>query len=285
MDKTFKHFQKQDEFITCEALLVRWKNVSQCTIVEATQADILIPFTYTTYVEGNTITEKLNKATLPTCFASICDNEGDALIDEIEASKKGIVFSLANILLLENKYPDIFANKENIAVEQTSNELSIAIYKEKQQLELEYEILYSKYCKLLDEKKEAEANRDLHFADLHNAKRYINRLQTWLKEARSTAPKECKDKQQCDGQAVCLWLCDRRRRGIPDSETATLLHERYGFTKPAAYYLVSTPKEFEEEQKAAKDGKPITNPTRQQRYDSIAETGSNKHRKERKQSD
>ncbi len=237
MEEILKQFEQQDSFIDCLTLLNRWKDVPHFKIIEATDVGILFPFTSSfDYKSGRTIK-------VPFKLSSICDDEGDFSIDVEEATRQGILFSLANVLLLENKYTYTFAP---LSIEKNvdgQNLLAMSLIGRNEELNLENASLRTKYKTAISELSDT-------LSKLEYAKQYIERLEIRIKEYGKVLSKKENNMTPCIGQGGCRFVCDNIRRGVKEKEISERLYNSLGIrSKSAIGFFLCTNSKLESELK------------------------------------
>ena len=225
MEEILKQFEQQDNFIDCLTLLNRWKDVPHYRIIEAVDVGILFPFTCSfDYESGKTIK-------IPYKLSGICDNEGDCSIDIEEATRQGVLFSLANVLLLENKYPHTFTPNLVGKTVDEQNLLAMSLIVRNEELRIENTILETKYKNTINELSETVTK-------LERAKQYIERLETRIKEYSKILSQKGDDIIPCIGQGGCRFICDEIRNGTKEKDIAERLYGSLGISSKSAIGFV-----------------------------------------------
>ena len=268
MEETLKQLEPADKLLSCRELLQRWDKVPQHTLLKAVEGGLLIPLRYS----GGPGVPTLETAKLPTQ----ADDPNYPSVNLELAEDFGVMFSRANVLLLEDRFPNVFPGRMRKQKYSEPMDVIMRLVEEKELAQMEVAAMRTEFQDLL-EKYLAEVDR------LNQCMRYIDSLKAWVKDLRK-ATRAGGNIQICDGQGLSRWLCDRRRAGVSDAETVQFLHHTLKHAQSASAFMVKGPTEFAEELDMAEKGAPISNEARRGLYTSIV-TGKNKARKKKQPED
>ncbi len=264
MEDNLKRLEPVDEYLSCRKLLERWSDVPQHRIMDAADGGALIPLRY----GDEEFSPKIDRCRLPTVYI---EEDQVTRIDVDSADLDGVMFSLANVLLLEAKYPKVFPKPA--ATERFDNPYDVinALMKRNEELRFKLDALRGRFEDVLGQY--LDEMRDANYT-----LRHIDRLQTWLDEARADLVCADGDVQPCDGYGCPKWICEQRRKNVPDKDIMVELHEGFGHAQSAAAFMVKLPAEFKQELDAKASGTPVSNEARRGTYRSIL-TGINRERR------
>lgn len=235
MEEILKRFEQQDSFIDCFKLLERWKDVPHFRIKEAVDLGILFPFTRSF---DHKTCEAIN---LPVVFSSICDSDGDCSIDVEEATRQDIVFSLANVLLLENKYPKVFTPKARDKDTNENNAFTMSLISRNEELSLENNTLRIQYSDKINELNETVSK-------LNRARHELEYLESKLSDYRKALAQKADNILPCIGHGGCRFICDELRKGIKEKKVAERLYAKLGVkSKSAIGFVLCTNSKLENE--------------------------------------
>lgn len=234
MEEILKRFEQQDIFIDCFKLLERWKDVPHSRIKEAVDLGILFPFTRS--FDYKTC-EAIN---LPVVFSSICDSDGDCSIDVEEATRQDIVFSLANVLLLENKYPKVFTPKALDKDANEDNALAMSLIARNEELSLENNTLRIQYSDKINELNETVSK-------LNRAKHELEYLESKLSDYRKALAQKADNILPCIGHGGCRFICDELRKGVKEKDLSDRLCNNFYLPYYAVGFLLCPDYKFEKE--------------------------------------
>ena len=235
MEEILKRFEQQDSFIDCFKLLERWKDVPHFRIKEAVDLGILFPFTRSF---DHKTCEAIN---LPVVFSSICDSDGDCSIDVEEATRQDIVFSLANVLLLENKYPKVFTPKALDKYANEDNALAMSLIARNEELSLENNTLRIQYSDKTNELNDT-------ISKLNRARREVEYLESKLSDYRKALAQKADNILPCIGHGGCRFICDELRKGVKEKALAERLRDNFNISSTSAIGFFLCPNnKFEKE--------------------------------------